>query len=170
MASDENNKTSISPVSPPYHEANLGFGSTTTSPMSTATRQGEGHLQYQPLPQQYLTNTSYANMIRQSRSPPTSPETLNESVALHEKQQQVMAGGGGNSQRMGVTSPTVTKLSKLYNQRHMTQGSSNAAATAPSSTVNANNSGGAFKENNFKPESGKSNDVSYISGFSLILC
>lgn len=48
---------------------------------------------------------------------------------------------------MNVTSPTVTKLSKLYNQR---------SGSAAASFANANTaSAAACKENNFKPESGK---------------
>lgn len=140
--------TKTSPTSP----ATLGFGTTTTSPTS--------HLQYQPLPQQYLNNTPYSgggggmgntgSMMRNSRSPPTSPETLSDSVVLSKQQ----LTGSNNPRLMNATSPTVTKLSKLYNQRHLHQGGG-SISSAPTSLINANTTGTAYKENNFKPESGK---------------
>ncbi|XP_046801864.1 dual specificity mitogen-activated protein kinase kinase hemipterous [Lucilia cuprina] len=125
------NKSSSSPTSP----NTLGFGTTTTSPTA--------HLQYQPLPQQYLNNSNTTSpygggsVMRNSRSPATSPETLSDSAVLTKHPQQ--------TRMLNVTSPTVTKLSKLYNQR---------SGSASASLANANTSTVASKENNFKPESG----------------
>ncbi|XP_059222765.1 dual specificity mitogen-activated protein kinase kinase hemipterous isoform X2 [Stomoxys calcitrans] len=151
LMANYDNKLSSSPTSPSHTKATLGFGTTTTSPPSAAASASStaatlGHLQYQPLPQQYLTNTPYANVMRNSRSPPTSPpENFSDSSG----------GGVGtvgvNIQRTEITSPTVTKLSKLYNQRHVQQQGMTSTATA-SSMANANNA--ASKENHFKPESG----------------
>ncbi|XP_075154759.1 dual specificity mitogen-activated protein kinase kinase hemipterous-like [Haematobia irritans] len=128
--------------------ATKGFGTTATSPTSLlaspSSSTATGHLQYQPLPQQYLTNTPHANVLRRSRSPPTSPSEMFLDSGLNNE---------ANS-RTDVTSPTVTKLSKLYNQRQIQQ-CTNSSAAAASSIANANNTGGtASKENNFKPESG----------------
>ncbi|XP_037810363.1 dual specificity mitogen-activated protein kinase kinase hemipterous-like isoform X2 [Lucilia sericata] len=127
------NKSSSSPTSP----NTLGFGTTTTSPTA--------HLQYQPLPQQYLNNSNTTSpygggsVMRNSRSPATSPETLSDSAVLTKHPQQ--------SRMLNVTSPTVTKLSKLYNQR---------SGSASASIANANTPAIASKENNFKPESATS--------------
>uniref|UniRef100_A0A1I8PHM6 Dual specificity mitogen-activated protein kinase kinase hemipterous n=1 Tax=Stomoxys calcitrans TaxID=35570 RepID=A0A1I8PHM6_STOCA len=151
LMANYDNKLSSSPTSPSHTKATMGFGTTTTSPPSAAasassTAATSGHLQYQPLPQQYLTNTPYANVMRNSRSPTTTPpEHFSDSSG----------GGVGtvgvNIQRTEITSPTVTKLSKLYNQRHVQQQGMTSTAAAASSMANANNA--ASKENHFKPES-----------------
>lgn len=167
LMSNYDNKFSPSPTSPPtpHHPqvATMGFGTTTSPTLAATTSNTIGHLQYQPLPQQYLTNTPIANVMRSSRSPPTSPpENFPDSG--------INSGGSGSNQRMGVTSPTVTKLSKLYNQRHMPQGNINSPA--PACLTNANNavSGGtASKENNFKPESGK-RFVSFFLYIQALIC
>ena len=147
-----NESNTNSPTSP----ATLGFGTKTTSPTS--------HLQYQPLPLQYLnssTSSPYGSVgggvgggsgdgvgvvtiMRNSRSPATSPETLSDSAVLSKTTQQMP----GTPRMINVTSPTVTKLSKLYNQR---------SGSASASLANANTANAASKENNFKPESGKLN-------------
>uniref|UniRef100_A0A1I8MEW5 mitogen-activated protein kinase kinase n=1 Tax=Musca domestica TaxID=7370 RepID=A0A1I8MEW5_MUSDO len=142
LMSSYDSKLSSSPTSPPQAQtATMGFGTNATQASPTsASINATGHLQYQPLPQHYLTNTPYANVMRGSGSPPISPPD-----------------DAGN-QRMGVTSPTVSKLSKLYNQRHQGNMSpSTAAAVAASASItNANNAGtssAATKENNYKTES-----------------
>lgn len=126
-------KTSSTTTSP----GTLGFGTDTTSPT--------GHLQYQPLPQQYLNNSTTphyggSSMMRNSRSPATSPETLSDSAVLSKQQQ--------NPRMINVTSSTVTKLGKLYNQR-------SGSASASLANANTGSSSAACKENNFKHESGK---------------
>lgn len=125
---NDNKTSSPSPSSP----NTLGFGTTTTSPTA--------HLQYQPLPQQYLNNTA-------PRSPATSPETLSDSAVLTKQQQNPRL-------LSNVTSPTVTKLSKLYNQRSGSASASLANANM-TNTGAATTAGGASKENNYKTETGK---------------
>ncbi|KAM7348436.1 dual specificity mitogen-activated protein kinase kinase hemipterous-like [Cochliomyia hominivorax] len=139
LSLQENKTSNSTPTSP----NTLGFGTTTTSPTS--------HLQYQPLPQQYLNNTTTTSggggggsglMMRNSRSPATSPETLSDSAVLTKQQQNPRM-------MMNVTSPTVTKLSKLYNQRSGSASASLANANTKTTTTTTSS-----KENNYKTESG----------------
>uniref|UniRef100_A0A1A9UFF9 Dual specificity mitogen-activated protein kinase kinase hemipterous n=1 Tax=Glossina austeni TaxID=7395 RepID=A0A1A9UFF9_GLOAU len=100
-----------------------------------------GQLQYQPLPQQYLgSNVGYTtNALRSSRSPPTSPETLSDSAVLTAKGQS--------------TSPSISRLSKLYAQRQLhSQGASGSAGGSLGK-------GSSTKENNYKMDSAQTSST-----------
>lgn len=120
-----------SPVTPPTAAVGT-FGLCSNSNLHSGT------LQYQQLPQQYMT----LNSLRHSRSPPASlsPEQQQQPNEINAGlDNAAVAGGGGGG---------ASKLSRLYAARKNLQ--STASAVDNSAIY------GASKENSFKDDNGKS--------------